>query len=144
MFTITVTQDIRRPPEAVFAFAGDYANDPKWRQGVEDMVYDTEGQTRVGTRTREKMRSMGRLAETVAEIVYYSSARTAFRSLSGPVSCEGHREFAAIPEGTRFTYSLTLKPTGFLKLIEFLLQPTFDKRIRKDVQRLKEQLESGG
>lgn len=142
MFTITVTQDIRRPPEAVFAYAGDYANDPKWRQGVEDMVYDTEGPTRAGTRTREKMRSMGRLVETVAEVVAYSPSRTAFRSLTGPVPCEGHREFAAIPDGTRFTYSLTLKPTGILKRIDFLLRPMFEKQIRKDVQRLKDQLES--
>lgn len=142
MFTITVTQDIRRSPEAVFAFAGDYANDPKWRQGVETMVYEMNGGPVVGARTRETMRSMGAVGTTVAEIIDYSPTRTAFRSLSGPVSCEGHREFATIPEGTRFSYSLTLKPTGFLKLIEFLLRPMFDKQIRKDVQRLKEQLES--
>lgn len=144
MFTITVIQDISRSPDAVFAFAGDYANDTQWRQGVEEMTYDTEGPTQVGTRTREKMRSMGRIAETVAEVVTYAPNRTAFRSLTGPVPCEGHREFAAIPEGTRFTYSLTLKPTGFLKLIEFLLRPMFEKQIRKDVQRLKERLESAG
>lgn len=141
MFEVKCSVDIPRAPDVVFAFAGNYANDPVWRSGVLSMVYQTSGQPAAGVRTKEIMRSMGRKAVTIGEITEYSPARTAFRSISGPVSCEGSREFRAIGSGTRFTYSLTLRPTGFLGLIEPLLKRMFEKQIQADVQRLKQHLE---
>ncbi len=142
MFTVTASVEIRRSPGAVFAFAGDYVYDPYWRKGVVAMQYETEGPPKIGARTRETMRSMGRLAVTVGEVTEFSPSRTAFRSMSGPVPCHGSREFARTPDGTMFTYSLTLKPTGFLGLLGLLLRPLFARQIRADVRRLRMQLEA--
>jgi len=107
------------------------------------MAYERGNAPAVGVRTRETMRSMGSTAVTVAEIVEYSPARTAFRSLSGPVPCEGSREFVATADGTRFTYALTLRPGGFLRLLAPLLRWLFARNVRADLQRLKAQLEAG-
>lgn len=142
MFTVSCSEQIQCPPVVAFAFAGDYSNDPKWRAGVLTMEYRTAGPVGIGTRTRETMRSMGRTAVTLAEITDYSPARTAFRSLSGPIACDGSREFAASATGTTFTYSLTLRPTGFLRLLEPLLKRVFQRQIRQDLIRLKRQLEA--
>jgi len=142
MFQVSWSEEIRCPAGVVFAFAGDYANDTSWRKGVLSMVYETRGPPRVGARTRETMRSMGRTAVTVAEVTEYSPSRTAFRSLSGPVTCEGVREFIATPAGTRFTYSLTLRPAGALRALEPLLRLVLARQVRDDVRRLKLQLES--
>lgn len=142
MFTVLYSEEIRRSPEVVFAFAGDYSNDPLWRTGVVSMVYETSGPPGVGARTRETMHSMGRIAVTVGEVTAYSPTRTAFRSLSGPVPCDGSREFAASPMGTKFTYSLTLRPTGFLRVLEPLLRLVFAKQVRTDVRKLKFHLEA--
>ena len=142
MFTISSTEEIHCSPEAAFAFAGDYLNDPLWRKGVLAMSYESDSHPRVGVTTRETMRSMGKTAVTVAEITEYSSARTAFRSPTGPVSCNGSRQFAVCANGTRFTYSLTLHPTGFLRLLEPVLRCVFAKQVRNDVLRLKKHLET--
>lgn len=142
MFTVSCSEQMQCPPAVVFAFAGDYRNDPKWRSGVLSMEYQTAGPPGIGTRTREVMRSMGRTAVTIGEITEYSAARTAFRSLSGPVACDGSREFAGSPSGTIFTYSLTLRPAGTLRLLEPLLRWIFRRQIRQDLRRLKGQLEA--
>lgn len=143
MFEVSFSAEIRRSPDVVFAFAGNYANDPSWRAGVLSMVYETSGPPAPGSRTRETMRSMGRTTVTVAEVTEYSPARTAFRSLSGPVPCDGSREFVATTAGTRFTYSLTLRPAGFLRALEPLLRLLFARQVRSDVRRLKALLEAG-
>ena len=142
MFTVSISEKIGRPPEAVFAFAGDYANDPLWRKGVLAMSYESGVPPAVGTRTRETMRSLGRTAVTIAEITEYSPARTAFRSLAGPVPCNGTREFAASTGGTIFTYSLTLRPTGLLRAMEPILKMVFVQQVRADLRRLKHHLEA--
>jgi hypothetical protein len=141
VFTISLSVDICLPPEEVFRFAGDYANDPVWRAGVTEMTYDVGGSAAVGVKTRETMRGLGNSAVTVAEITEYSRTRTAFRSVSGPVACEGSREFLGTPGGTRFSYSLTLRPEGFLKGIEPILKLVFRCRIGGDIRRLKNHLE---
>lgn len=142
MIEITVTEEIQRPVGQVFAFAGDYQNDPHWRKGVTAMTYETDTPCAVGSRTRETMESMGRKVTTVAEVTAFSPARTAFRSLSGPVSCNGYRDFVATERGTRFTYSLTLYPRGLLHLLEPLLRPMFVRQVRADVGRLKALVEA--
>jgi uncharacterized membrane protein len=141
MITISASAEIGRPPEEVFLFAGDYANDPVWRAGVVEMVYEGGPSAAVGVRTRETMRSLGSTVVTVAEITQYSRSRTAFRSLSGPVACEGSREFAAVPGGTRFSYSLTLRPEGFFRIIGPILERVLERQVRGDVRRLKDHLE---
>jgi hypothetical protein len=141
MFTISISEEISLPPEEVFFFAGDYANDPVWRAGVTEMTYDGGVSAAVGIKTRETMRSLGRTAVTVAEITEYSRSRTAFRSVSGPVACEGSREFVGTPAGTRFSYSLTLRPEGFYRIIEPVLKLVFQGQLRGDMRRLKNHLE---
>jgi uncharacterized membrane protein len=105
------------------------------------MVYESGTSAAVGVRTRETMRSLGRTAVTVAEITEYSRSRTAFRSLSGLVACEGSREFVAVPGGTRFSYSLTLRPEGLFGIIAPILKRVLQRQVRGDLRRLKEHLE---
>ena len=141
MFTITQSEVLRCSPDVAFKFAGDYANDPKWRTGVESMDYETGASAVVGTRTRERMRSMGISAITVSEVTEYSPDRTAFRSLSGPVACKGSRVFAACPSGTLFIYSLTLQPHGILRIAAPLLRIVLTRQVNADMKRLKLQIE---
>ena len=143
MFTVVATQDIKRPPAEVFAFAGEYRNDPAWRKGVVAMSYENADSPRVGVRTSEAMRSMGREHLTIAEIVDFTPGRrTAFKAVSGPVPCDGFREFTEIPSGTRFTYSLTLRPAGFWRLLEPVLKSMFAKQAVADLERLRARLEA--
>ena len=142
MSEVSCSAEIDRTPDVVFAFAGDYANDPAWRTGVVSMMYETPGPVAVGTRTRETMRSFGTKAVTVAEVTEYSPTRTAFNSVSGPIPCAGSREFVDTPTGTRFTYTLTLRPVGVFRVLEPLLRLVFARQVGADVKRLKQRLEA--
>lgn len=141
MITLSHSEEIRCSAEQAFTFAGDYANDPAWRHGVLSMDYVTSGPPTVGGRTRERMRSLGFVAITLAEIVDYSPARTAFRSVSGPMACSGSRDFHVCPTGTRFTYTLTLEGRSAIRLIEPLLGIFLARQLPLDLRRLKRQLE---
>ena len=141
MFTITQSEVLRCSPKLAFEFAGDYANDPKWRSGVLSMDYETSGPPAVGTRTRERMRSMGLSAITVSEVTEYSLTRTAFQGLSGPVACTGSRNFVACPSGTLFIYSLTLQPRGIWRMAEPLLRMLLTRQVAADMKQLKLQIE---
>lgn len=136
---------IRRPVGEVFAFAGDYENDPLWRSGVVEMQYETPGGLRAGARTREVMRILGGRATTVAEIVEFErDRRTAFESRGGPVPVWGGRTFEPAGGGTRFTYELSMRPGGPWALLSRALAAMLRRRAARDLKKLKAPLEHGG
>jgi uncharacterized membrane protein len=142
MITVAHSIHLPHPPEAVFALAGDYRNDPQWRQGVTAMLCEPGGEPRLGGRTRETIKFWGLRAETLAEILAWEPGRrTAFRALSGPVPCEGRRLFEADGEGTRLSYILHLSPQGHWRLLEPLLGLLFRWQAAGDLKRLRRLLE---
>ncbi|WP_028081592.1 SRPBCC family protein [Solimonas soli] len=141
MISVACHIHIRRPPDAVFAFAGDYRNDPRWRRGVIDL--QCEGEPRIGSRTREVIRFCGLRAETIAEVTAWDAGRrTAFEALSGPVPCAGRRLFEAEGEGTRFSYLLQLRPRGRWQWLTPLLGLLFRWQAAGDLRRLRRVLEA--
>lgn len=142
MFNITRSIEIQRPVKDVFALAGDYRNDPRWRQGVLSMTHEPAGPPKLNTVTRETMQIFGQRSVTVAKVVEFTDcSRTAFRSIEGPAACKGFRTFETTSTGTLFTYSLTLDPAGFLSLFSVLIKLVFDKQVQDDLERLKKLLE---
>ena len=142
---ITASVDIRRPVGEVFAFAGDYENDPLWRSGVVEMRYETPGVLRTGARTREIMRFLGGRVTTVAEIVGFERDRkTAFESRGAPVPVWGSRTFEPVDGGTRFTYELSMRPGGPWALLSPVLATMLRRRAARDLRKLKTLLEHGG
>jgi hypothetical protein len=136
---------IRRPVGEVFAFAGDYENDPIWRSGVVEMRYETPGGLRAGALTREVMRFLGCRATTVAEIVGVErDRRTAFESRGGPVPVWGGRTFEPVDGGTRFTYELSMRPGGPWTLLSPVLATMLRRRAARDLGKLEALLEKGG
>jgi uncharacterized membrane protein len=143
MITVACSIHIRRPPDAVFAFAADYRNDPLWRRGVVAMRCEPELEPALGVRTRETMKFCGLRAETLAEIIAWDvGRRTAFQTLSGPVPCSGRRLCEAEGEGTRFSYLLHLRPRGRWQWLSPLLGLLFQWQANGDLRRLRRQLEA--
>jgi len=133
---------VRRPVGEVFAFAGDYENDPIWRSGVVEMRYETPGGLRAGARTREVMRVFGGRATTVAEIVGFERNRkTTFESRGGPVPVRGSRTFESSGGNTRITYELSLRPGGLWALLSPVLATMLRLRAARDLRKLKALLE---
>jgi uncharacterized protein YndB with AHSA1/START domain len=141
MATITSTIIIDRPVEDVFAFIADYANDARWRAGVQ-MESTPPGPARVGTTTREVVRFMGNDTITLAEVIACApDRRIDFRSTDGPYPVVGFRAVAPVEGGTEFTYTLTIELSGLYKAMSAVVVPIFRQQIAGDLRRLKELLE---
>lgn len=135
---------IESPVAEVFAFAGAYENDPRWRAGVVEMRQDPPGKPRVGTTTREVMRVFGRRQVTVAKVVEYDpDVKTAFESVEGPIPVRGYRAFEASEQGTRFTYELSAELSPLYRLLSPILVPGLRRQVSGDLQKLKTLLEAG-
>lgn len=141
MLAIHAHITIARPPAAVFALAGDYRNDPQWRGAVTAVTSADE--PRLGARLVETIRYCGLRAESRTEILAFQPGRRlAFRTLSGPVPCEGRRLFEVSPYGTRFRYELRLAPAGAWRWLGPPLGLLLRCQLRSDLRRLRHLLEA--
>jgi carbon monoxide dehydrogenase subunit G len=145
MVTVSGTVQIDRPGEHVFAFASDYENDPEWRSGVLEMRRDPPGEMRIGVRTHEVMRFMGRTLVTEAEVVEYEPGhKIVFRTVSGALSAQGYRLVEAEGTGTRFTYHADAKLDSMYRPFAALIVWAFNRRVARDLAPLKAILEAPG
>ena len=146
MIRVHGTVLIRRPVEAVFAYAADYRNDPDWRSEVTDMRYSTDDPVGVGTETVETIALWGRRSVTKSRIsAYEPDRRVDFEYVSGPLPVSGSRSFETVDGGTRVTCTLEGHPTG---RIERLFSPVsaliYRRRFDGYLLRLKTILEASG
>ena len=78
---------IDRPPDEVFAFVADPANNPLWRKNVIRTEWLDDGPMRVGRRGRQTARLLGRPWTVEAEVIEWDPPRSAtWRTVQGPVS----------------------------------------------------------
>lgn len=78
---------VERPPDEVFRYVADAANNPAWRKNVVRTTWLDTGPMRPGRRGRQTARLLGREWTVDAEIVVWDPPRgAAWRSVQGPVS----------------------------------------------------------
>lgn len=134
---------IARPVETVFAFAGDYRNDPQWRTGVMEMTVTPDTDIALGTITREVMRFAGKVYVTERNVVTWKpNQQASFKSFVAAFPVEGDRHFEPATPDTRFTYTLTTSAESFIdKLMTPMLVRMLRSQMRKDLKTLKALLE---
>ena len=76
--------------------------------------------------------------------VYQIGRRTAFRTVAGDLSAEGYRTVEAEGKRTRVTYVAHAELDGPYRPFALLIQWAFNRRIGRDLARLKTILESAG
>ena len=146
MAPIRESVEIARKPEDVFAYVDDLSRHGEWQQEILDVHVETDGPTRVGSRSRER-RQMGLLKGTATyEVTEHEPGKVfAFRGVDGPVRVIGRVTLEALDAGERTRLSLELDFTGHG--IGALIAPIARSHARKEVpqsqKRLKERLESG-
>ena len=144
MFTRSVSVVIARPPDEVFAFVSDARNRPSWDDSVDSEELTSPEPIRVGSTVRTRMRSMGRDYEIDWEIVEHEPpTRQRIESTSGPFSTTLVYELAGDGDGTSVRFSVTGRPTGFLRLIQPLIARTTQHNLDEGFARLKGVLEAG-
>ena len=144
MFTRSVSVVIARPPDEVFAFVSDARNRPSWDDSVDSEELTSPEPIGVGSTVRTRMRSMGRDYEIDWEIVEHEPpTRQRIESTSGPFSTTLVYELASDGDGTSVHFSVTGRPTGFLRLMQPLIARTTQRNLDEGFARLKGVLEDG-
>jgi uncharacterized membrane protein len=119
---------INRPLEEVFAFAGDFANDPQWLLPVIESMPTSNNPIGVGKTYKRTAKLMGMTMSETAEVTEYDPGKkSCFKSTSGPIPNTNCRTFASESSGTRVTLVLEATPTGFFKLMQPMLASTMNK-----------------
>jgi uncharacterized protein YndB with AHSA1/START domain len=108
---------IDRPPDAVFAFFADPANDKSWRGHVREI--EAEGPARVGARIHQVVDGpAGRgIAADIEVTAYEPPTRYAFRVIAGPARPIGEFRFTPSGGGTEVRFSLTAELGGLKRFL---------------------------
>jgi uncharacterized protein YndB with AHSA1/START domain len=139
---IELTVEIARTPEEVFELLSDIERLPEWQASA--IEAHAEAPLGEGSRVTEKRRFLGRELDTELEVVAYEPPkRLTLRSLGGPVEFTVDHELAAQAGGTQLRLVAEAQPGGLLRLTEPMLTRTAEQEFRRDLDRLKELLESG-
>jgi uncharacterized membrane protein len=111
------TMVIHRPPDEVFAFFTDHANDPSWRPYVK--AIDPVSRVPVGTRIHQVIKGpVGRGIGADIEVTANDPpTRYAFQVVAGPARPRGEFRFIETPNGTEIHFTLDAELGGIKKLL---------------------------
>jgi len=140
----SVSIEIPRPPGEVFAYLVGL-NDAEWRSGVREMRLTSKSHAGVGARHVEVRTVLGRTVETPAEVIEYEEGRRwAVRRASGRVRPQVSYTLAPLPTGTRLTSTLSLPRARGAAAVVRPLVGALAPVARKELARLREQLQRRG
>jgi carbon monoxide dehydrogenase subunit G len=149
MPTLRYSIDIRRPPEAVFDFLDDFANDVSWRSNVVEMVPRGNPSDPLGKWGRhvERRQVPGRIIETETVLTDRDRPRRlAFQRADGAIRPKGAYRLEPRGEGTHLDFELEVRLHGgrtlLAPLIWALLNAVVKPALPGDFARLKQRLET--
>jgi carbon monoxide dehydrogenase subunit G len=137
---IELTIDVARPADDVFAHLVDLDRLPEWQESAMESRADEP--LAEGVRIFECRRAMGREVHSELEVTEFDRPRRlTLKTLKGPVKFTVDHRLAEADGGTRLTVVAEGKAGGLMRLGEPMLARTVEAEMRKDFDRLKEQLE---
>src|SRR6185295_10318845 len=108
---------IDRPPDVVYAFFTDHANDPRWRPNVVEIEPISGAQ--VGQRIHQVIKGPGGrgLGADIEVTANEPPTRYSFQVVAGPVRPHGDFRFSTAGAGTEVHFSLAAEIGGLKKLL---------------------------
>jgi uncharacterized membrane protein len=136
--------EINRPLQEVFDYVSDVGNYPEWMAHALEVLKDTEGPPQQKDRFIVAIKSVGRRFETPYDRTSYEANRQyADQAVGGPIPDQRlDCTFQEVPGGTRLMRAVEAEPGGLLKLLEPLQKRAAERQLRKDLQTLKDVLET--
>ena len=130
---------IERPVDVVFDYVINLSNDAKWRTGVDES----------GWKPGESL-GLGAIGYTHAgdvkvewRVVSYEEGESVdWEFISGPLKGRGGYRLVPVDRGTQFTLVADVKPSGWLKLLGPIFTWIGQRQNQRDVERLRDILES--
>lgn len=132
------------PPDDVFTFVADAANNPTWRANVVRTVWLDDGPMRVGRRGRQTARLLGREWTIDAVVAEWDPPRgVAWRSVQGPVSVRSWVRVEADEGGSLVSGGADGGFTGPIgRFLTRLAVPRMVRQAEADLRVLRDVLES--
>ena len=137
--------DISRSPEDVFAYIDDLTKHGEWQEQVVSAKVDSDGPTKVGTRSTETRKIGGREQEMTYEVTEHNPPQVfGFRGVDGSIRAVGRATIEPLDDGarSRVTLDLDFEGHGMGKLMLPMVRSQAGKQVPKDQARLKQMLES--
>jgi uncharacterized protein YndB with AHSA1/START domain len=143
---IIASVEVSRRPEDVFAYITDPSHLPEWQESVVRVKTVDSGPTRGGSRAAMTRRVGPREMDMTAEITDLDPPRSwRVRGVDGPVRGNVKGTIEPLDDGarSRVTLELDLEGHGIGKLlVPLVARRQAQKELPKNVQKLKERLES--
>lgn len=144
MVDIVVEIDIRRPREAVAAFAADPENAPAWYSNIRAVSLESSRPLSVGSKVAFRAQFLGKALEYVYEFTELDPGRKlVMRTAQGPFPMRTTYTWADTSGGTHMTLRNTGNPAGFSAVASLVMAPMMRRAMRKDLAKLKSLLEAG-
>ena len=136
--------EIARPREEVAAYACDPDHAPAWYENITAVEWKTSPPLAVGSRIAFAARFLGRrLSYTYEVLELVPGERFVMATAAGPFPMETTYEWSDAADGaTRMTLRNRGDPSGFAKLGAAVIAAAMRRANEKDLQRLKQVLES--
>lgn len=144
MRPVDVSTDIviNRPMDAVAKFASDPDNATKWYVNIKSVTWKTPKPLSVGSQVEFTAAFLGKKMVYTYEITEFSPEKFVMRTVHGPFPMETTYRWEKISENeTRMTLRNRGNPSGFAKLVTPIMELAMKSANRKDLKRLKAQLE---
>lgn len=146
MIEVKITIEVNRPPDEVFDFWSDWANNPKWQTGMKSCVWTSEPPMQLGSTYDQKASMLGRPIMSKFEVVEYqpgSSVR--IKTTESPLPLDITRTVVPKSDGTGTTLHAIIRgnPKGAMRLFNPLTRRMVERNVKKDYARLKRLLEHG-
>jgi uncharacterized protein YndB with AHSA1/START domain len=143
MVTIENSTVINRPPEEVYAFVTDPANEAKWHADVLEAHKTSDGPLGVGSTIQFTFNFMGKKDIDLVVREFDPPRREVVEATSkGPMAPTFTFTFEPGDGGTRFTRKGNIRVSGWMRLMEPMMKGMASKRADGFLAKLKLLLES--
>ena len=144
MITVNVAMTVNCSPEKVFAFISDFANNPKWQNGMQKCTITSPPPLGVGSTYDQEAKFLGRPILSSFKVIAYEPGRMVKATTvasSFPITFT--RRVEPKGDGTLVTAVIEGDASGFFRMAEPLMRWIVNRSIQGDYARLKEVLEAG-